>query len=161
LACSYRRSSPRASLFDFIDQPLRGKPALRTVHGIARDEEQRPRAFMTSLAVVALSLAAFSALCMAMTRHHETPAWLGGKTGSASVALLRAAGGVGLIAGVWLAVRANGIGVGLVLWCGALTLAAIGVVLCMTYRPRRLRLLGAAAGACGIATAAMSGQGGV
>jgi hypothetical protein len=78
---------------------------------------------------------------------------------AAASGALRVAGSVALAAGAAWAVAANGVGVGLVLWCGALTLAAVCIVLCLSYRPQwlpRLTWLGALGAIGGIGAAALA-----
>lgn len=90
---------------------------------------------MNAVAVIAWCGAAFMALALALERHHaqvfETAAlprrerwgWR-----SAGAALL------GLSA--WAAVQLEGWGVGLVLWCAALTVAGLGVSALLAWRPK-------------------------
>jgi hypothetical protein len=114
---------------------------------------------MNSLAVIALSLVALAMLCLAMPRHRAQAR--AGEPRAAASAALRMAGSATLVTGAVLAMSANGVGVGLVLWCGALTLAAVFVVLCMSYRPQWLGRLVAISAICGIAAVALSMQRGV
>lgn len=109
---------------------------------------------MTSLAVVLLLLAALSALCLAMPRHRLHAG--AGALRLPAAHTLRTGAVTALAAGVALAVSGHGLGVGLVLWCAALTPAAVCVVLCASYRPRWLRRLMAGGAAGGVAAAAIS-----
>jgi hypothetical protein len=118
------------------------------------DEPGRHALAMSSLAVVALSLVALATLCLAMPRHRAR-VWVGERRTAVSAAL-RSAGSAALAAGAVVAMFAQGVGVGLVLWCGALTLAALCVVLCLSYRPLWLVRLAAISAAFGIAAVALS-----
>lgn len=102
---------------------------------------------MTSLAVLAWANAAFAALCLAMPRHRSGTA----RTSRA----LRIAGSVALAGSAVLAMQSQGIGVGLVLWFAASTLAAVCVVLCAAYRPQALAPLGKGALLCGVTAAVL------
>jgi hypothetical protein len=89
---------------------------------------------VSAAVVVALCWAAFTALALALERHHaqvfgapaarrrERWGWR-----SAGVALL--------VAAATAAVGLDGPGVGLVLWCGALTIAGLGVSAVLAWRP--------------------------
>lgn len=97
---------------------------------------------MTALGT-ALAYAGFAALCMAMPRHHEqvfgthrVPAGL-----RRGLTLL----GWALLASSALAVvRAQGWGLGLILWAGILTATALPLSLLLSYAPRLALLLAAA-----------------
>ncbi len=88
------------------------------------------------LAQCFLALAAFASLCLATPRHiHQlnTPNPQNWRTP------LRGVGWILLIAALATAVLNSGWGLGLVEWFGALTLAAVTVVLIATYRPTWLK----------------------
>jgi hypothetical protein len=88
---------------------------------------------MTLLAL-ALAYSGFCSLCLAMDRHHAD---LFGTRPSAGRARLLYWGGWTLLAlALWLSIAAHGVAVGSVLWVGLLSVAAVTLVLLLTYRPR-------------------------
>jgi hypothetical protein len=68
-------------------------------------------------------------------------------------ALLRAAGWLGLIATVTLCVAADGVGVGLVMFCAVVTLAGSCVAWLLPYRARWVAVAGAVAAAGAVTVA--------
>jgi len=84
---------------------------------------------------LALPYAGFTALCLAMERHHEQvfgQRWIP----PGRRRLLRIAGLLLLLASPLPCIAAAGWGVGSVLWCGLLTAAALPLVLLLPYAPR-------------------------
>jgi len=92
---------------------------------------------MSTATTVLLGVAGMAALSMAMEKHHEQ---IWGKTALASrrVWVLRAAGCLLLIVAAVLAVRGQGVSMGLTLWVMEISLAAVGVGLLLSYTPRVL-----------------------
>ena len=90
---------------------------------------------MTSLASFALCLTAFTALSVAMERHH---AQVFGAARARRPFAWRNLGWTLLAASVAYAIYVFGVGVGLVVWCGALTIAGVVVAWLLPYRPRWL-----------------------
>lgn len=90
---------------------------------------------MTSLASFALCLAAFTALSVAMERHH---AQVFGAVRARRPFAWRSLGWALLAASVAYAIYVFGFGIGLVMWCGSLTLAGGLVAWLLPYRPRWL-----------------------
>ncbi|APO96050.1 DUF3325 domain-containing protein [Xanthomonas vesicatoria] len=77
---------------------------------------------MSVLLLLALNFSGFAALCLAMEKHqHEVR---GRSLGAARTRQLRSIGWVLLLCTFGLAVRAQGWGIGPVLWLGTLTAAA-------------------------------------
>jgi hypothetical protein len=85
---------------------------------------------MIALAIL-LCLAGFVALCLSMSRHHET--LIGGRPTTGRRLALRAAGWSALGLGAWASVRAWGPTYGVIGWLGLLTLSAAIVLLALTY----------------------------
>ena len=84
---------------------------------------------------LALAYAGLTGLCLAMERHHEQvfqtrriPPWRG--------RLLRAAGWLLLAASLVAAVSDTGWALGIVLWAGSLTAAALLLTVLLPYSPR-------------------------
>ncbi|WP_347329886.1 DUF3325 domain-containing protein [Marinimicrobium locisalis] len=104
----------------------------------------------TALPLVALcllALAAFASLCLATPRHmHQLKASKPQRWRTP----LRAGGWGLLTLSLIVAVVERGWGLGLVEWFGALTLAAVTVVLVATYRPAWLKALIGAGGLLGL-----------
>lgn len=82
-----------------------------------------------------LAYAGFTALCLAMERHHEqvfgmrrVPLWRG--------RLLRGAGWLLLVLSLLAAILSAGWGLGIVLWAGLLTAAALPLAFLLPYAPR-------------------------
>ncbi len=88
------------------------------------------------LAQCLLALAAFASLCLATPRHLQQ---LKGRRPQRWRTPLRCIGWMLLTAALATAVINSGWGLGLVEWFGALTLAAVSVVLVSTYRPTWLK----------------------
>jgi hypothetical protein len=83
----------------------------------------------------ALAHAGFVALCLAMQRHHEQV--LGQRRIPPARRRCLAAGGWALLAASLAPpVQAAGWGLGLVVWTGLLTAAALPIVVLLAYRPR-------------------------
>jgi hypothetical protein len=96
---------------------------------------------MMQLAALMLAHGALTSLCLAMPKHHAQ-VWQ--HEGSPPRrALLRAAGWLGLIATVTLCVAADGVGVGLVMFCAVVTLAGSCVAWLLPYRARWVAAVGA------------------
>jgi Protein of unknown function (DUF3325) len=106
---------------------------------------------MMQLAALMLAQGALTALCLAMPKHHAQ-VWR--HEGSAPHrALLRVLGGFGLIATVALCIAADGVGIGLVMFCAVLTLAGSCVAWLLPYRARGVAALGALSAASAVFTA--------
>ncbi|MGY4800558.1 DUF3325 domain-containing protein [Teichococcus aerofrigidensis] len=86
----------------------------------------------------ALAYAGFAGLCLAMDRHQRD--LFGRRRAAGRSAGLRWAGWLLLGLSLPPCVLAAGWGIGSVLWCGLLTLAAGLLVLLMPYAPRLLAL---------------------
>lgn len=96
-----------------------------------------------SLAILALAFAAFACLATSLPRHHEQV------FGSRQMPryrqwLLRGLGWPLLALSLWIATRSWGWSLGCSLWLGLLSIAALGLVLLLGWRPRDLRWLGCA-----------------
>lgn len=99
---------------------------------------------MIAAGTVFLGMAGMASLSMAMERHHEQ-IWGKARLTLARVWTLRAAGWLLLIlAAVW-AVRLQGASMGLTLWVMGIGLAAVCVGLLLSYVPRVVPWLAAAA----------------
>jgi len=94
---------------------------------------------MTALVVFALSYAALALMAASMARHQDELAGPGGMLAPRTVAVLRFGGWVLLGVALAPAVAAWGASVGTVGWLGAITLAALGVGLQLTYAPGVMR----------------------
>ncbi|RVU16339.1 DUF3325 domain-containing protein [Methylobacterium oryzihabitans] len=81
-----------------------------------------------------LALAGFGALRLSLPRHHE--AAFAAASGRRRVVALRTGGWVALALSLVAAIRFEGGAFGPVLWCGALTAAALAVAVAASYRPR-------------------------
>lgn len=91
---------------------------------------------VTPLAL-ALGYAGFTALCLAMERHHAN--FQGVPGGLRQRGRWRWLGWALLVASLALCVHARGWGIGLVLWVGTLTASAVVLVLgLLPYRPRAI-----------------------
>jgi hypothetical protein len=112
---------------------------------------------MMVLASQLLALAAMTALCVAMPKHHAQ-VWQHEGTPRRR-ALLRAAGWLGLLAAVWVCVRADGIGIGLVMFCAVATAAGSAVAWLLPYRPRSVAAFGGAAAALALPVGVLALQG--
>ncbi|MBH3407312.1 DUF3325 domain-containing protein [Pseudomonas glycinae] len=81
-----------------------------------------------------LCYSAFTALCLAMPRHHEE--LLGHKPSARRRQYLKLAGWLLLGLSLWAAVASKGWSFGLVDWCAVLMFSALTLVLLLPYRPR-------------------------
>lgn len=84
---------------------------------------------------LALSYAGFTALCLAMERHHEQ-VFGQRRIPAGRRRMLRLAGTLLLLASPLPCVVIAGWGTGTVLWCGMLTAAALTLTLLLPYAPR-------------------------
>jgi hypothetical protein len=92
---------------------------------------------MTAWIAWLLALPAFAALSLAMERHHEQVC--GAPVSRRSPWGWRAVGVVLLVASLAVCLHTWGTSVAIAAWLGLLTLAALPVVLVITYAARRLR----------------------
>ncbi|UQS15791.1 DUF3325 domain-containing protein [Pseudomonas sp. HS6] len=81
-----------------------------------------------------LCYAGFTALCLAMPRHHDEV--LGGKPSVHRRRGLTLGGWILLSLSLWAAVTGHGWNFGLVDWFAVLMLSALALVLLLPYRPR-------------------------
>jgi hypothetical protein len=101
-----------------------------------------------------LSFCAFSALSLAMNRHHQQV--FGRAVTPRRQTLLRIGGALLLLLALPPAIRGWGLSVGLAVWCVQLTLAAQAQLLLLTYRPAWAVRASAASGlACILRTLAL------
>ncbi|SDB74044.1 DUF3325 domain-containing protein [Belnapia rosea] len=104
------------------------------------------------LLALALPYAGFTALCLAMERHHEQV--LGRRRIAPGLRrLLRLAGWLLLLASPLPCLALAGWGGGSVLWCGMLTAAALLLTLSLPYAPRLAAALALALPALGLVLA--------
>ncbi|QHJ00200.1 DUF3325 family protein [Xylophilus rhododendri] len=97
-----------------------------------------------SAAALAASLGGFCALSLAMDRHYEDSFGRGREPGRWR-AWLRGGGSLALLLSLLACWALRGLGQGLVLWCGLLTVSAVVTVLVLSYAPRvLLRAMGVA-----------------
>lgn len=89
---------------------------------------------MTIIIAFLLAFAGFAAMALSMQRHHRDI--FGSVPPERSRKALRTTGVATIAASLSLATAAEGLGIGLVLWAGLLTLATIAVCLLLTYRER-------------------------
>ena len=87
---------------------------------------------MTTLATLLLSLAGFAALAASMTKHHRDLFGMAPPRGRKRA--LTASGWLLLAAALFPAIKDQGVSVGIVLWLGVTTVAALGAALLLTYR---------------------------
>jgi hypothetical protein len=106
---------------------------------------------VNQIAALLLTQAALTALCLAMPKHHAQVWQHEGSPGRRT--LLRAAGWLALWLAAAICVVADGVGVGLVLWCALLTVAGSVVAWLLPYRPRWIPVLGVGALLAGAAAA--------
>ncbi|MCK8784097.1 DUF3325 domain-containing protein [Roseomonas sp. NAR14] len=90
---------------------------------------------------LALAYAGFTALCLAMERHHEQ-VFQARRVPPRRRRALRIAGWLLLAASPVPCILAEGWGYGTVLWCGVLTAAVLPLALLLPYAPRAAALLG-------------------
>ncbi|MEB2871689.1 DUF3325 domain-containing protein [Pseudomonas rhizosphaerae] len=88
-----------------------------------------------------LSYAGFSALCLAMDRHHQEV--LGRRPSPARKVQLRVAGWALLGLSLWISVISAGWAMGLVRWTAVLMSSAVFLVWLLPYRPRWALVLAA------------------
>lgn len=88
-----------------------------------------------------LSYAGFSALCMAMDRHHQE--MLGRRPSTSRKVQLRVAGWALLGLSLWISVISAGWAMGLVRWTAVLMSSAVFLVWLLPYRPRWALVLAA------------------
>ncbi|MCX2542464.1 DUF3325 domain-containing protein [Pseudomonas sp. COW5] len=86
------------------------------------------------LLALLLCYSGFTALCLAMPRHHDE--LLGGKPSTGRRRGLSLGGWLLLGLSLWAAVAGNGWSFGLVDWFAVLMLSALALVLLLPYRPR-------------------------
>ena len=86
----------------------------------------------------ALCYAGMAALCLAMDRHHRQ-VW--NRTGATRQKALRLIGWLLLAVAIWPCVRSWGSSVGVVIWFGLLSAAALVLVFLLPYRPKAAALL--------------------
>ena len=86
------------------------------------------------LAAGLLSYAGFSALCLAMERHHQE--MLGRRPSPSRKVQLRVAGWALLALSLWVSVLSAGWAMGLVRWTAVLMGSAVFLVWLLPYRPR-------------------------
>jgi hypothetical protein len=103
------------------------------------------------LAALLLAQSALTALCLAMPKHYAQVWRHEGSPPRRT--LLRAAGWLGLIATVTLCVTADGVGVGLVMFCAVVTLAGSCVAWLLPYRARWVAVIGVLAATGAVLTA--------
>jgi hypothetical protein len=110
-----------------------------------------------SMALVAFcgAFAGFTALSLAMDRHHEDSFGRGREPGPRR-RWLRLGGLLGLSASCAASLSLQGAAQGWVLWAGMLTAGAFAVVLMLTYAPRRIAVAGIVAGCIASAGALMA-----
>ena len=107
------------------------------------------------LLALLLCYCAFTALCLAMPRHHEE--LLGHKSSTRRRQGLKLAGWLLLGLSLWAAVAMKGWSFGLVDWCAVLMLSALTLVLLLPYRPRlALTMAGLSLLACPVAAWALN-----
>lgn len=90
---------------------------------------------MTVLGTLLLALAGFAALSLSMQKHHRD--LLGGAPLRARALALKCAGWLLLAASLWTALSGEGVFVGIVLWLGIATIAALTVAMLLTYGARK------------------------
>ncbi|EQB2519813.1 DUF3325 domain-containing protein [Pseudomonas aeruginosa] len=86
------------------------------------------------LLVFGLNLLAFTALCLAMNRHHKN--LLGHEPSAPRVLLLRGVALLDLGLALAFSIHRQGVGIGIVFWSCLLMLAAGTLVLLLAWRPR-------------------------
>lgn len=96
---------------------------------------------MKALLAFSAALTGLSALSLAMDRHHEDCRGRGRQPAPALRRGLQAAGVSALLLSLWAAIASHGSAQGWVFWFGAMTAAALAVVLTLAYVPRRAMAL--------------------
>ncbi|WP_326536755.1 DUF3325 domain-containing protein [Pseudorhodoferax sp.] len=97
---------------------------------------------MKALLAFSAALTGFSALSLAMDRHYEDYKGRGNTPSATLRRWMQVGGALGLVLSLWAAIAGYGSAQGWVFWFGAMTVAALAVVLTLTYAPRRIvRLL--------------------
>lgn len=100
----------------------------------------------------ALAFIGFATLSLAMKRHFSQMQPRGKKVSPQQVLVFRIVGYLCLLLAGVLCIMAQGVAVGLVLWMGVLTAAALLQSLLLTYRPKKVIVISLAALALGIIT---------
>lgn len=103
------------------------------------------------VAVFALCHAGFGALSVAMQRHYADMHGRGQEAAPALRRRLQATGAAALLLAFGAAVIKAGGGHGPLIWLGAMTAAALVLVLLLSYAPQRVARLAQAAGCLGLA----------
>lgn len=106
------------------------------------------------------ALTGFAALSLAMDRHHEDCHGRGNTPGQAQRRGLQTAGTLALLVSLWAAIAVDGPAQGWVLWLGALTASALVTVLTLSYAPRVLVRMLAAAGGLSLLVALLAAMAG-
>ena len=97
---------------------------------------------MKALLAFSAALTGFSALSLAMDRHYEDYKGRGHAPTAALRRWMQLGGALGLALSLWAAIAGYGSAQGWVFWFGVMTVAALAVVLTLTYAPQRIvRLL--------------------
>jgi len=99
---------------------------------------------MITAGTVFLGMAGMASLSMAMEKHHEQ-IWGGNRLAAWRAWGFRSAGWLLLVIAAMLAVRLQGASMGLTLWAMEISLAAVCVGFVLSYAPRLLPWLTAAA----------------
>ncbi len=105
---------------------------------------------MSTVPLTAAALCAafcgFTALSLAMDRHHEDT-YGRGKTAGTRTPWLRLGGALALLLSLVACLLLRGASQGWVLWCGVLTASALALVLLLSYAPKRTPRAGMVAAA--------------
>lgn len=104
----------------------------------------------------ALAFAGFLALSLAMKRHYSQVLSPKKAPSKAQVIIFRLLGSICLIISAGICLNIHGVGIGLVLWTGMLTLAALMQSLLLTYKPQWVFSCGGIFLVLGIATGLVS-----
>lgn len=97
---------------------------------------------MKALLAFSAALTGFAALSLAMDRHYEDYKGRGKVPSAALRRWMQLGGALGLALSLWAAIGDYGSAQGWVFWFGAMTVAALAVVLTLSYAPTRIvRLL--------------------
>jgi len=95
-----------------------------------------------ALLAFSAALTGFAALSLAMDRHYEDYKGRGQTPPAALRRWMQLGGTLGLALSLWAAIAGYGSAQGWVFWFGAMTVAALAVVLTLSYAPTRIvRLL--------------------